>query len=350
MSTREILYIKTKQYSPFDIDILHKQYAAFLQDLNNKTLKTYFSYDKKNTIDGKTNTFKKCHALHQQILKKEEIQQKILIASNITILIVLFFVIRFYKITLSKKRIIRVQNKSLNNLNRLKDELLSVLAHDLRSPTHHLIMITDHMKTELKENNLEKLNELIRIGNLAANKSYLLLDNLLHWIMLRNKNMFFQKEKITLVSLLEQIIPVFIPAIEMKEINFVFNVSNESIVYGDINSLKVVFRNLIDNAIKFTPNQGDISIKIIDDTTHSIVAITDSGAGIDEKILHKLHNIMIETTTDTNGKKSTGLGLRLCSSFVKRNQGTLTIQSTKNVGTTVFVKLPKSKCIDNEKN
>ncbi len=292
--------------------------------------------------NAQINLLEKPYQAHEMRLKSQDVHQERLVASNVMLLAALCMVILFYTIALSKKKSIRAENMELNNLNTLKDELLSVLAHDLRSHTHHLIEVTDQMKMKLQESDAGKLRELIRVGNSAANKTYVLLDNVLHWIMLNDKNVFFQKENIDLSSLLEQVTPIFSSILEMKQIQFEIEVLEQAYIYGDVNSLKVVLRNLIDNAIKFTPNHGEIKINVTQCRRYANLSIIDTGMGMDDSILQRVRNSMIENETDTIGKKSTGLGLRLCFSFVKRNGGAIKIESKRNVGTGVFVKLPKS--------
>ncbi len=342
---------KEKMFSYKEALTYYKKYNKINDSLGNGEHIWKFATEKKKIELSKKNAkislLEKCNLDYISALKTQKTLFKALIISNLTFFVVVCLGICFYKIMISKKEIVKVQNKSLNALNKLKDELLSVLAHDLRSPAHHLIAVTDQMGIELQEGkgNVDKLSELVRVGSSAANKTYLLLDNLLHWILLHNKSIFFQKENINLPSLLDQVSHVFLPVLEMKQIQFEIEIPEQVEVYGDINSLKVVLRNLIDNAIKFTPNHGGINIKITQNNKEVILSIADTGIGMDDSTLKELPNSLIKIAANTKGGKSTGLGLQLCFSFVKRNGGVLTIRSKENIGTTVFVKLPNSKCI-----
>jgi signal transduction histidine kinase len=119
---------------------------------------------------------------------------------------------------------------------------------------------------------------------------------------------------------------------------------NRAIIWSDENQMDIVIRNLLSNALKFTPNNGHITIGYVDRPEFLEVFIRDTGIGIDEsiqeKILSKNTNI---TTYGTNNEKGTGLGLSLCSEMVIKNGGNLWIKSELNVGSTFYFTVPKGK-------
>ncbi len=294
-------------------------------------------------------TLEKNKQIQQAALQIKNQQRNLLLITAAGLLIIALLIARFYTNSLQKNKLIQAQKESLNELNKLKDELFSVLAHDLRSPVYHLIAVTNQMKTVLSTKNQHKLKELVLLGSNAANKTYLLLDNLLHWVLLQNKRMFFQKENSEVLALFDQVQPVFLSGLAMKHIQLVVDIPENLEVYADINSLKIIFRNLIDNAIKFTPEGKKIYVTAQKDNGHTTLMIKDTGVGMDEATVKSLRDVSIKTHRDTTGRRSTGLGLRLCFSFVKRNGGTLHIQSKKNKGTTTIITLPN--CTSNhEKN
>ncbi len=279
--------------------------------------------------------------IQQAALEIKNQQRNLLLSIAVGLLLIAILVAIFYRNSLKKNKLIQIQKESLNELNKLKDELFSVLAHDLRSPVHHLISVTKQMKAALDTKDHQKLDDLILYGSGAANKTYLMLDNLLHWVLFQNQRMLFDRENINVASIFRQIEPVFQSIIHMKKIDLITKIPDHIIAYVDLNSLKIIFRNLLDNAIKFTPENNTVFIAAQENTNDVTIQIKDQGVGMDPTTIKSLQNPITKTTKDTYHRKSTGLGLRLCVSFVKRNRGTLNIMSAKNKGTTITITLPK---------
>jgi signal transduction histidine kinase len=125
------------------------------------------------------------------------------------------------------------------------------------------------------------------------------------------------------------------------------NFESDLFVYADFDMTDTVIRNLISNAIKFTPNGGEIEIVLdnIDKTNNSCtIAIMDNGIGINKDAQLKVFEIDATVSTlGTNNENGTGLGLKLCKEFLTINKGTIWIESNENKGTSVFVSLPTEK-------
>lgn len=261
------------------------------------------------------------------------------IFATLLILVLLFY---FYVNTRQQNKVIEAQKQKVDKLNTIKDELLSVLGHDLRSPMQHLISVFDRSFKVLKKGDEQKLFRLLQHGSLAVSKTSILLDNVLQWVTQQNKQGYFQKETIAIFPLVQQVQATFLPITQMQKIELVNEVDAENTVVADRNSLKIIIRNLVDNAIKFTPENGQIRITTsIGSTGQQGIHIQDTGVGMSAKIIGK-----ILSTTDTNadadvsGRKSTGLGLRICKGFIQRHKGELTIESVEGEGSTFSIWLP----------
>ncbi len=275
-------------------------------------------------------------------IKIKNQQRNLFITLAISLFLITIVIAFFYKNNIRKKRLIQEQRNDLNDLNNLKDELFSVLAHDLRSHVSNLMFISDELETAHTNKNNEDIKTLITQNDASTNKTFQLLDNLLHWVMVQSKRMFFQKENIKLLGLIEQMELTYSSALNIKNINFNINIPIELDAFFDMNSLKIILRNLIDNAIKFTPNNGVITVKGYLKETGNVLTIKDSGVGMTKEQLIALNASFIEASKDTSGRKSTGLGLRLCNSFLKRNDGKMIIDSSKESGTTFQIIFPKT--------
>ena len=122
----------------------------------------------------------------------------------------------------------------------------------------HLISVFDRSFRVLKKGDEQKLFKLLQHGNLAVSKTSILLDNVLQWVTQQNNQTYFKKEAIALAPLIHQVTANFIPITDMRSIQLERTIPAAATVLADRNSLKIIIRNILDNAIKFTPKNGQI--------------------------------------------------------------------------------------------
>ena len=253
--------------------------------------------------------------------------------SNIILFVaILFFVlllgaiISIYYIN-KQRKLIASQKSDLEDLNKLKDDLFAMLGHDLRAPMHHLLFINKQMlKQALPNTNID----LLKKNANAVNNMHLILDNILQWILHKNNQSYFNFEHIDLKLVINHVKFNFDTLLQHKNINIEQNYSEELYAYVDINSLKVVLRNVLDNAIKFSNKCSTITIK---------------GAIKENTSIIKIHNIHAENNKVITERKGFGLGLKLSKSFIKRNRGTIKIEK-KKTETTIIITLPNKKTVN----
>lgn len=241
----------------------------------------------------------------------------------------------------TSKEKIKLQNEKLRQINAEKDKFFSILAHDLRSPFNSFLGLTQIMADDLPSLTMSQIQEIaFRMSN-SANNLYRLLDNLLQWAQMQQGLLSFNPVSVHLSKLIEATLDTFNEMARNKDIkigNFVYeNVK----VYCDMAMLQVVVRNLVSNAIKFTPKGGKISIKhqFIDNNMIQVMVI-DNGIGMSNTLLNNLFYLGEKTSRKgTEGESSTGLGLNLCKDFVERNGGNIWVESKENVGSTFFFTL-----------
>lgn len=242
------------------------------------------------------------------------------------------------------KTILRQKNK-LDELNATKDQLFSIVSHDLRSSVNALKTSNTKLSSTLETKNYDELNHLIIQNSTIANGAYTLLDNLLHWAMLQTKQLYFQKESIHLYSIVQQIEHNYKPLLLDKAITFENSVSKNSFIFVDLDSLKIVLRNLLDNAIKFSNENSKISFYTQE--THPDfceLVIQDNGIGMSGSTIQELlaDNALLAKKNNTE-IIGTGLGLQLCKQMIKKNGGTLAIESELHAGTKMILTFPKTK-------
>ncbi|MEI6851839.1 MAG: PAS domain-containing sensor histidine kinase [Bacteroidota bacterium] len=241
------------------------------------------------------------------------------------------------------------QSNQLKELNATKDKFLSIIAHDLRNPLGAVIGFSDILTNNydsISEN--EKMNYLNNI-RLSAEAMLRLLLDLLDWSKSKSGTMVFKPEEINLFNLVNEVKePLYYQALN-KKIELAVEIKNRVYAFADTEMVKTILRNLVSNAIKFTPQNGNITIAsndIIDQNSNEFVEISviDNGVGIKKENLDKISRIdQSMRTKGTNDETGTGLGLILCKELIEKNNGYFYIKSIENSGSTFTFALPKKK-------
>lgn len=241
----------------------------------------------------------------------------------------------------AQKEIIEKQAQNLEQINKTKDKFFSLIAHDLRNPFQALMGYTEYLYTDLDNVDKEELKESIGIIKDSSKILLSLTENLLEWANLQTGKIKPEPVEFELSELISECIDVFKQIASQKNIKIV-RVSEEEIsLYADRNMILTVLRNLISNAIKFTPNGGEVTISTIQKENCCTINVSDTGIGMNRKMLKGVLSLDLKTTREgTNKEGGTGLGLVLCKEMVEMNNGALEIKSKKGQGTTVSVVLP----------
>ena len=266
-----------------------------------------------------------------------------LLYSAIVLLLLLGTAVYFYREKIKHNKIILLQKMELNELNATKDKLFSIVSHDLRSSVSALKKSNTKLVENLETKNFTELDKLIQKNSAIANGAYNLLDNLLNWALLQTKQIYFKKESLHLFSVIQQIEYNYKPLMLDKNISFENRVAKSIFVFADLDSLKIILRNLLDNAIKFSSENNRILIYIraSNDNLCNLV-IEDSGMGMDENTrLELLKETVLLSKKKNNESVGTGLGMQLCKTMIKKNSGKLAIESKENIGTKIIVMVPK---------
>ena len=233
-------------------------------------------------------------------------------------------------------------NNKLKDLNHTKDKVFSVISHDLKSPFNTLIGFSEILIEELEEGNTEDAEEQARMLNKTANDSYLLITNLLNWSRSQRDTISFDPEELVLEDVLEDIISLSKGPASDKNISIVKDFESGLSFNADRDLLSTVLTNLITNAIKFTPQNGEISIEATKANEIVTISVADTGIGIPPENLKKLFNVKDSfTTRGTNNEKGTGLGLLVCKDFVEIHGGEITAESQPNKGSRFTFTIPQ---------
>ncbi|TGE29514.1 ATP-binding protein [Hymenobacter metallicola] len=238
-----------------------------------------------------------------------------------------------------KNTAINRQKEELGRLNRTKDTLFSVISHDLRSPLSSLYALLNLLNMgALPPERLALHSARLTRG---LNNTLLLLDNLLNWSAAQIRDDKIRPERLRLDVLTEEAVALLLADAERKGIQLLNQLPVPLQVRADINMVRLVLRNLLGNALKFTPEGGRVTVSAARQGAMWAIAIQDTGVGIPAAAHDKVFGQDgAFSTLGTAREKGTGLGLQLCKDFVERNGGQLSFISEQGQGTTFTFTLP----------
>lgn len=231
--------------------------------------------------------------------------------------------------------------EKLRELNASKDRFFSIIAHDLRSPFTTLIGFTEIIREDFDSFTTDELKDSINTIYTTSRKIYNLLENLLSWARMQTGKMPFEPQKVDLSEIILGVISLFETNAKTKEIYLSSNLQPNLFVYADKNMLDTVIRNLVSNALKFTPTGKSITVtsKMLDNFAE--VSVIDTGLGMSKETVSKLFKIDQHVTTlGTTGEKGSGLGLILCKELVEKNGGKIGVESELEVGSRFYFSIP----------
>lgn len=238
--------------------------------------------------------------------------------------------------TLNKE--ISFQNRMLEADNKTKDKLLSIISHDLRNPLVNtkgiLNLVNQGMVPEDQSKQLLLQLETQYMGTTS------LLDNLLFWLKGQMAGKNLDRSNVVLYQLVKGLEDEHRMLLVRKHIHFKNELLPQVAIYADKEMIRIVLRNLISNAIKFTPDYGSIQVKAEQTDTASIIYVEDTGIGMSPETIERVNAKQYYTTAGTSMEKGSGFGLMLCSDLINRHDGSLTIESMPGKGSRFIIQLP----------
>ena len=245
------------------------------------------------------------------------------------------------KLLSAQKQQLQIQHNELEVLNSTKDRFFSIISHDLRGPVNSFKGLTTIMKMSLGAKAYGDLPKMTDMLDKASNQLSELLDNLLDWAVNQQGEFPYSPEKISIETLVKEVLNTSKSRAESKQIEITTQFDGELLGWIDKNSVKTILRNLVNNALKFTPKGGLVEIIGMIEKDKLILRIKDNGIGISkEKFATLFSEFELKSTPGTDGEKGLGLGLRLAYEFVKMNKGVITAESEEGRGTVFTVSLP----------
>jgi len=240
---------------------------------------------------------------------------------------------------------LKATRDDLIELNSMKDKFFSIISHDLKNPMGALLTLSELLYDNYEKYSPERAGMLIQTLYESSKSAFNLLENLLIWSRAQRGKLDFTPTEFRLRDVVEGTLKLLGELSSKKGIRIEDRVNPDVMVYADRNMLETVIRNLISNGIKFTGENGEIrvgsSIVSNGNSRMAKIFVSDNGIGMSPAVYEKLFRIDSNfSTPGTNEEPGTGLGLVLCSDFVKINGGEIAVESVSGEGSTFYFSVP----------
>lgn len=259
--------------------------------------------------------------------------------------LMLFFVALyiFYRQKIKINEQLKEQKIELTQLNKTKDRFFGIIAHDLRNPVVSFQGLSKLIQSYVNKGKIDRIEGLSHKINHSVENLNRLLDNLLNWASSQTGTLPYHPQPLDIKQVLEECFSLFEETAFAKQIKLTDQIEGSPVVFADKNGVSTIFRNLINNALKFTPEGGEISVSASVEGQQVKITISDNGVGMDQNKIQSLFELSKnESLAGTKGEKGSGLGLILCKEFIELNKGKIWVQSKINQGSQFHMILPGS--------
>jgi two-component system, sensor histidine kinase and response regulator len=230
------------------------------------------------------------------------------------------------------------QKQELEELDAVKNKLFSVIAHDLKTPMYAL----RNLFSNIQHQDLPGEEIKVMLPDVVTDLNYTtgLMENLLHWAKSQMQSNTTRPQPIDITALIREVMQLLRLQAEAKRVYLEQKVNTPVYIFADRDMVHLVLRNLISNAIKFTPENGSVILGAQPGDDFVEIFVQDTGTGMTEETLKKINTSHYFTTKGTANESGTGLGLMLCKEFLTRNGGKMFVESAEGKGSTFSFTLP----------
>lgn len=232
--------------------------------------------------------------------------------------------------------------QKLRVANAMKDKFFSIISHDLKSPFSAILGISEILHDSYDELSDEDHKTFVSDLKNSAQKVFKLVENLLAWARSQRGEMQIRPEEVSLAALIDEMIELYTPLAKQRAITILSSVSPETHVAADKDMLSIVFRNLMNNAVKFNKDGGEVAVSAETEGRFAAITIRDVGIGIASEDFDKLFRIDSPRTIGHSPYKGSGLGLILCKEYLDKMGGDIRVNSELGSYTEFVVRLPLS--------
>jgi len=238
---------------------------------------------------------------------------------------------------------LRLKYRQMERLNKEREQVFSILAHDLKSPFNGILGLSRILQQQASSLTPERLQQMADGILTSSTKVYHLLDELLQWARNRLGAVDIQIKKQALSPLVKETTDFLQESFQHKNINLDDQVANDIYIQADGALIKAVLRNLLTNAVKFTPNEGIITIeaKYVEDDVE--ISVSDTGEGLSDDLKQHLFVGVVNNAENNFAEQGNGLGLMLSAEFIKKQKGKIWVDETYTQGARICFTLPKAR-------
>lgn len=352
----DFLSLCYKELEEYDAALLKREQFVVVSDFiqNQKNDQRLLESQNRYEIDTKQSRIESLESERQIRERQLEAQKNLrnflisLIAFGLIIVVLIFYLYRVKQRANKKLQAanekVKQQNLLLQDLNATKDKFFSIIGHDLKGPLNSLTSFSGLLMNHTDRLSKEEIQMLAKDLDKSLKNLLALLNNLLEWSRSQTGNIEFKPETFDIAALLKENKELLETQAHNKRISVLEDVNGGIMVKAHRHSLNTVVRNLISNAIKFTPDGGLIKLSLQQSNGHVQVSIADTGVGMGADVIGKLFRLDAKhTTRGTANEKGTGLGLILCKDFVEKNGGKLWVESKEGEGSLFCFTVPSAK-------
>lgn len=233
--------------------------------------------------------------------------------------------------------------QELLEANSIKNKFFAIIGHDLRNPIESIKIMTGFIEHELENNNIDSIKEIVALLSDQAEHTQKLLSNLLKWSQAQTKQITFNPKQLNIHKIVSDQLKEAATIAANKKIMLKHDIDKDIWIDVDHEMLKIILRNLVTNAIKFSYAESTVWIKVQERFKDVLITVEDHGKGIHPIIFEKLFHLEPKTSTNgTQNERGTGLGLLLCKEFVEYHGGKIWAETSLNKGSKFLFTLPKT--------
>jgi signal transduction histidine kinase len=263
----------------------------------------------------------------------------------ISILLGILVIVSIWLVLLYRKKqkannLLKSKKNELEDANNVKDKLLSVLAHDLRTPISNIQGVVYMIRENLLDK--EDIDTALTHIDFQLQQGINTLTNYLEWAQDHRGGISADMENLSLLDIVETSIHEIKKSAQNKDVDLVNNVKSDISAHADKHMMNVILRNLLSNAIKYVDTGDTITVSATEKNDFVELSVTDTGKGIPPDKLQNLFKPFNRVTRGTKGEIGTGLGLSLCKEFCEKQGGSIRCESELGKGTTFTVSLQKA--------
>jgi signal transduction histidine kinase len=328
---------------------LYKQYTDSL--VQKEKYKQIINLEKQYETEKRQNEIIRLEARQEltdvELRKNKQLKILGFVTASLLLIFVFFVLIRYFdktklnRLLEQKNKKIKQSENELRVLNASKNKFFSIIAHDLKNPFHTVMGYSWLLSKDYERFTEEERRKFASDIHHSTNNIFRLLQNLLEWSRSQTGRLVFTPQEIEFKRVVENSVSVLRSLADHKNIAIKFNYNDDLILFADPLMIETVLRNLINNAVKFTPEDGLIEIAANQIDGHISICVKDSGIGISAEDARNL--FQIDSTVKrkgTNDEDGSGLGLILCKEFVDKNNGTIWVNSVPGKGSSFFFTVP----------